>query len=105
MRYCQEFSESKIASVIAVPVGDCTMDAASQLSPTVFTSAYAASLTHAVSIGRVPAMQGGDVIPHIADTMKLSDSESDSVAGRLHTVKFKCVYQLFVRAFHKFSVP
>lgn len=47
-------------------------------------------MTGAITIGLQPASSGGMLIPIIHTTGKAKDDESDSVAGRMHTVNVTC---------------
>ena len=88
--FCKEYIRD-ILSVTAIPVGDFNPGThAWQLTPTIPSAGFSPTLTHAIVIGRNPAVQGGIVIPIMRDTGKVTDSESDSVSGRLHTVKVTC---------------
>jgi len=87
---CKEYIRD-ILSVTAIPVSDFNPGTSGwQLTPTVPSSGFSPTLANAIVIGRTPAVVNGAVIPIIRDTGKVDDSESDSVSGRLHTVKVTC---------------
>ena len=91
MNNCKEFDLDDMLAVTAIPVEDYNPDTASwQLSPTIDSAYFTPVLTHAIVIGMQPAVTGGEVIPIIRATGKVKDDSSDSVAGRLHTVKVTC---------------
>lgn len=90
MSNCKEYIQD-ILAITAIPVGDYNPGIhAWQLTPTIPSDGLSPTLTRAIVIGRDPAAPGVVVIPIMRDTGKVSDSESDSVSGRMHTVKVTC---------------
>ena len=94
MTGCSEFILDDVLAVTAIPVTDMPADNPSSpvnsLEPTIRANGFRPVLTHAVTIGLRPATDGGALIPVIRHTGKARDEESDSVAGRLHTVTVTC---------------
>lgn len=87
---CKEYTRD-ILSVTAIPVADFNPGThAWQLTPIIPSASFSPTLTHAIVIGRNPAVSGGIVIPIMRDTGKMTDGEGDSASGRLHTVKVTC---------------
>lgn len=87
---CKEYTRDFL-SVTAIPVTDYSPGFLEwQLTPTIPSDTFSPTLTHAIVIGREPAVQGGSVIPIMRNTGKVKDGPSDSVSGRLHTVTVTC---------------
>jgi hypothetical protein len=80
----------EIIAVTAVPLGDVPVgDSAWQVAPVIPDDYFYASYAHAVTLGITPEISHGDFIP-VRKKGAVKDSESDSVAGRLHTVSISC---------------
>jgi len=91
MNNCKEFVLDDLTAIVAVPVTDFVPGLAEwQLTPVIGAGGFSPTLTNAVTIGRRAAVAGGVLIPIVLHTGKAVDDESDSVAGRLHTVKVTC---------------
>ena len=87
--YCKEYTYSHIASVTAVPSAECALSPAAIFSPVIEDEQLTiASLDNTIVIGR--SADGDAVIPFVRDSVKVSDAESDAVAGRSHTVELSC---------------
>ena len=90
MNNCKEYLDDVIA-ITAIPLADLSVGTSSwQLSPTIPVGQFSPTLSHAITIGIQPATTGGMLIPIKHKTGKVKDDESDSVAGRLHTVNVQC---------------
>lgn len=87
MRSCKEYLLDDLMAVTAIPVGNISSSDPSspvnKLTATIppFTPSYSGAIT----IGQTSP--GGELVPIMPLSGKASDDESDSVAGRLHTVK------------------
>jgi len=85
---CKEYQLDDLMAITAVPIANISAsDPASpvnKLTPTL--AAFTPTTTGAITIG----MQAGADIPIMRDSGKAKDDESDSVAGRLHTVSVSC---------------
>ena len=91
MNKCSEFVLDDLLAVTAIPVNDLQPGTAAwQLQPVIPAGSFSPTLTRAVTIGLAPATAGGPLIPITRSTGKAKDDTSDSVAGRLHTVKVTC---------------
>ena len=94
MTNCKEFLLDDLMAVTAIPLANIsasdTVSPVNNLTPTIAKSGFAPSLTGAITIGLQPATAGGILIPIRRNTGKVKDDESDSVAGRLHTVSVSC---------------
>lgn len=91
MSTCKEFTLDDMLAVTAIPVSDFNPGISPwQLKPTISDNDFSPTLTHSITIGQKPAVSGGMLIPIKRGTGKAKDSESDNVAGRLHTVKVTC---------------
>lgn len=89
MNACKEFVLDDVMAITAIPVADFNLGTyAWQLTPTIASAYFSPSLTNAITIGLQAA--GGQLIPIMRMTGKATDEESDSVAGRLHTVNVTC---------------
>ena len=85
---CKEYQLDDLMAITAVPVAN--ISASDPSSPVnrigATVPSFSPSLAGAITIGLHP---GAD-IPIVRDTGKAKDDESDSVAGRLHTVAVTC---------------
>lgn len=91
MNSCKEFLLDDLLAITAIPVDDFSPGTASwQLKPAIGEDYFSPTLTNAIGIGMQPATTGGALIPIRRLTGKAKDAESDSVAGRLHTVTVNC---------------
>lgn len=94
MNSCKEFVLDDVMAITAIPIENIpafNVDSyANRLTPTVPANGFNPSFAYAITIGLQPATPGGIVIPIIRFTGKAKDEESDSVAGRLHTVTVTC---------------
>lgn len=110
MNDCKELVLDVMA-ITAVPVSDIDASGndsvANMLTPTIDKTGFSPKLEHAVTIGReklsIAELGGGSsvsvqpssntscyLVPIVRTTGKAKDDESDSVAGRLHTVTVNC---------------
>ena len=91
---CKEFVLDDALSITAVPIDNIPAvsvnSPANSLTKTIGRNGFAPSLAGAITIGQQPAVAGGILIPIKQFTGKAKDDESDSVAGRLHTVTVTC---------------
>lgn len=88
---CTEFNLDDLLAIIAVPVADYSpLTRDWQLKPTIPNATFSPSLTNAIAIGLQAATTGGKLIPITRKSGKAKDSESDSVAGRKHSVTVSC---------------
>lgn len=91
MNNCKEFVRDDLMVITAIPVADFNLGTyAWQLTPTIAKNLFGPNFNNAITIGMQPAKSGGMLIPIRRTTGKAKDSESDSVAGRLHTVSVSC---------------
>lgn len=91
MTSCKEFYLDDVMAITAIPVEDYNLGTlAWQLRPVIQEDTFFPNLENAIVIGMLPAVPGGRVIPIRKLTGKAKDEESDSVAGRLHTVTVTC---------------
>jgi len=91
MSSCKEFYLDDILAITAIPVTDFPVgDASWQVTKTIPMESFSPTLTNAITIGMVPAVSGGMLIPIRRKTGKVKDDESDSVAGRAHAVDVSC---------------
>ncbi len=93
MNNCKEFILDDLMAITAIPVTDYNPGTnAWQVKPTIGNNYFSPTLTNAIVIGRqTPDLPDGAVlIPIKRDTGKVKDAESDSVAGRMHTVTVSC---------------
>lgn len=78
-------------AITAIPIDDFNLGTLSwQITPTIPSSSFSPTLTHAIVIGQKPAVTGGKLIHIKRLTGKAKDSEDDTTAGRLHTVNVSC---------------
>lgn len=90
MNNCNEYLLDDLLVVTAIPVEDFNPGTdAWQLTPNIPEDRFYPDLTNNITIG-VQAIEDGALIPIVRGTGKAKDDESDSVAGRLHTVKVTC---------------
>lgn len=94
MNNCKEFALDDAMAVIAIPVADMPAgdeySPVNTLTPVLSDESFAPVLANAVTIGVFPAIAGGTLVPIRHGTGKAKDEESDSAAGRLHTVTVTC---------------
>lgn len=94
MKNCKEYLLDDLTAITAIPVSDMPASSVSspvnRLTPTIPASSFSPTLTNAIVIGLQPATANGALIPIIRKSGKAKDDESDSVAGRLHTVTVDC---------------
>lgn len=93
MNNCKEFLLDDLMAITAIPVTDYNPGTnAWQVKPTIGSDYFSPTLTNAIVIGRqTPDLPDGAVlIPIMRNTGKCKDAESDSVAGRMHTVTVSC---------------
>lgn len=91
MSSCKEFVLDDLVAITAIPIDDVSIGNATwQLTPIIPIGQFSPTLTNAITIGIQPATIGGSIIPIIRKSGKYKDEESDSVAGRLHTVTVTC---------------
>ena len=91
---CNEYVLDDMLAVTAIPVDDIpASDPASpvnMLTPTIPSEDFYPTLDDAIAIGLQAVTEGGTLIPIMRKSGKAKDDESDSVAGRLHTVNVTC---------------
>lgn len=94
MTNCKEYILDDLMAITAIPVADIDagdpLSPVNQFAPVIDSTGFNPTITHAVVIGRQPATANGTLIPISRNTGKAKDTESDSVAGRLHTVTVTC---------------
>lgn len=94
MNNCKEFVLDDLMAIVAIPIENIPASSidsvANRLTPTIAGTGFSPSLSDAITIGMQPAVSGGILIPIRRFTGKAKDDESDSVAGRLHTVTVTC---------------
>lgn len=91
MSNCKEFLLDDLMAITAIPVADFSLGTQSwQLRPTIATADFSPPIANAIVIGQQAIAVGGSLIPIRRHTGSAKDSESDSVAGRLHTVTVSC---------------
>ncbi len=91
MNNCKEFILDDVMAITAIPVTDFFPSTATwQLTPTIEADLFSPNLTNAITIGLQAATTGATLIPIMRKTGKAKDDESDSTAGRLHTVTVTC---------------
>lgn len=95
MPNCKEFILDDVMAITAIPLANIPASSISspvnQLTPTLPNSSISTSmLSGSITIGLQPATPGGTLIPIMRKSGKAKDDESDSVAGRLHTVTVTC---------------
>lgn len=88
---CKEFVRDDVSAITAIPLSDVFPGIVSwQITPTIPGDEFDPSLDNAITIGLFPVTEGGALIPMMRMKGKVKDEESDSVAGRLHTVTVTC---------------
>ena len=91
MTSCKEFVLDDMMAITAIPISDFNLGFADwQLRKTIPAGQFSPTLSRSVTIGQQPAVEGATLIPIMRLTGKAKDDESDSVAGRLHTVNVTC---------------
>lgn len=95
MPNCKEFILDDVMAITSIPLANIPASSitspVNQLTPTLPNSSIATSmLSGSITIGLQPAVLGGTLIPIMRKSGKAKDDESDSVAGRLHTVTITC---------------
>lgn len=91
MASCKEYYLDDLMAITAIPVSDFDLGTYSwQLMPTVDEDFFYPSYSNAIVIGMTPAVTNGALVPIRRASGKAKDAESDSVAGRLHTVTVTC---------------
>ena len=89
---CSEFILDDVMAITAIPLAYYTSTdgflspVLSAFSPTFGASTIVVGTQRAMALG----VSVGSLIPIIHKTAKAKDSESDSVAGRLHSVTVDC---------------
>lgn len=90
MTNCAEFPLDEVMAITAIPVTDYNIGTYSwQLTPTIAVADFNPNYDNSITIG-AKLENGRTLIPIIRATGKAKDSESDSVAGRQHTVTVQC---------------
>lgn len=95
---CGEFDLDDLLAITAIPVADYPLGTLSwQLDPVIPNTSFSPVYTNAIVIGGMtPRDKDGNaiaikgIIPIKKETGKAQDDESDSVAGRKHTVTVSC---------------
>lgn len=91
---CKEFVLDDVMAITAIPIENITSysihSPANNLTKLIAGNGFNPSYLNAITIGMQPAVAGGSLIPIKRFTGKAKDDESDSVAGRLHTVTVTC---------------
>lgn len=91
MIHCKEFALDEAVAITAIPVTSFDPGiAAWLLTPTIPGNSFQPTLSESITIGLHPDAPGRPVIPIIRTTGKAKDDESDSVAGRQHSVSVTC---------------
>lgn len=91
MTNCREFVLDDLMAITAIPFANISLNVIPwQLTPTIQEDYFSPSLENAITIGIQPATVGGTLIPITRSTGKAKDDESDSVAGRMHSVTVTC---------------
>lgn len=94
MNACSEFVLDSVVEITAIPLSAYNASA-TMLSPVIIASAFNPTFnSDTVVVGLTKAVSSGNpvgsLIPIVHDTAKVKDSESDNVAGRLHSVSIEC---------------
>lgn len=91
-RACGEYTYDNLLAITAIPVTDYDLGSLDwQLKPTIRNTAFSPPINaKTIVIGLQPAVTGGFLVPMKRDSGSVKDSESDSVAGRKHTVSVEC---------------
>lgn len=91
MNPCAEFILDDVMAVTAIPLSDFAVGMSPwHLNPVVLSDEFSPDLSNAITIGLQPPTSAGINIPIKRATGKASDEETNSVAGRLHTVVVSC---------------
>jgi hypothetical protein len=94
MTNCNEYFLDDLMAITAIPVSDIPASEAdspvNSITPTISANNFYPTLANAIVIGLQPATDNGALIPITRKSGKAKDDESDSVAGRLHTVTVTC---------------
>ena len=91
MNSCKEFVLDDLMAIVAIPVSDYNVGAeAWQVKAVIPATGFSPTLTNSITIGLQTAVSGGTLIPIMRASGKAKDSESDSVAGRKHSVSVQC---------------
>ncbi len=91
MLTCKEFYLDDVMAITAIPISNFVLGTSAwQLTPTIPEGSFSPSLASCITIGIQPATADGILIPIRRTTGKAKDDESDSVAGRIHTVTVNC---------------
>ena len=94
MTNCKEFVHDDVMAIAAIPIADFDIGTAAwQLKPTVTQddiSSCFLSAERIITIGPTRAFSVGVLIPIKKNTGKVKDAESDSTAGRMHSVTVSC---------------
>lgn len=91
MTNCKEFVLDDVMAITAIPLSNISLGVTPwQVTPVIPEDDFSPSLDNAITIGVQPATVGGKLIPIMRATGKAKDDESDSVAGRTHTVTVTC---------------
>lgn len=89
---CGEYVYDDLLVITAIPVNDYDIGAFPwQVTPNIRNTSFSPPLNiRTIVIGQQPAVPGGLLVPMQRGTGSAKDSESDSVAGRKHTVSVEC---------------
>lgn len=88
---CKEFNLDDLLAITVIPVTDYNPGLSGwQVLPTIPNTSFSPPLSNAIAIGVQPATTGGKLVPIMRKSGKAKDSESDSVAGRKHSVSVSC---------------
>lgn len=91
MPACKEFILDDVMAITAIPLSDVSIGSATwQLTPIIPLGQFSPTLSNAITIGLHTPDAYGTLIPIMRKSGKAKDEESDSVAGRLHTVTVNC---------------
>ena len=95
MPNCKEFVLDDVMAITAIPIANISASDPQSIpnanTPVLVFSVFPASaLNGSITIGLQPAAPVGALIPIIRKSGKAQSDESDSVAGRLHTVNVTC---------------
>lgn len=94
MNACSEFVLDSVVEITAIPL-TAYNPTATLLSPVIDASGFNPTLNNdTIVVGLAKAVSSGNpvgsLVPVIHGTTKVKDSESDNVAGRLHSVSIDC---------------
>lgn len=89
MRNCKEYELDDVLAITAIPLDNIPVtgadSVANRLTPVISDEDFSPALVNSITIGLLSA-----TIPIVRKSGKAKDDESDSVAGRLHTVNVTC---------------